>query len=236
MASPVAPRGQWVDTHGTIWIGGLRGLDRLKPAQLTRYLTEVKDTGWALCATKLGDMWVANVMGEVYSVSGRTRTLLHRAGDPLFSLACTDVGRAWFVNGSGIWSIDAGRVTALPRIAGVRQEFLRIVAASDHTLYATVPGAFEDGGGVWRYQDGQWTKLQGNGELGAGGYAAYVDRRDRLWIGYTNGRAILHSGNDTTVLIWQSGLRAVHAFLDVTRLFAAGTNGLAILRTHGSRC
>jgi signal transduction histidine kinase/ligand-binding sensor domain-containing protein len=228
-----ATRAVMVDTHGNIWIGGLRGLDRLKPAQLTRYLTEVKDTGWALCATKLGDMWVANVMGEVYSVSGPTRTRFHDAGDPIFSLACADVGRAWFVNGSGIWSIDAGRVTALPRITGARQrEFLRIVAASDHTLYATVTGAFENGAGVWRYTDGQWAKLQGDGELGAGGYSAYVDRRDRLWIGYTRGRAILHSANDTQMYSSGSpGLGYIHAFLETSHgLFAAGTNGLAIVR------
>jgi len=233
-----ATRAVMVDAQGDIWIGGLRGLDRLKPAQLTRYLTGVKTTGWALCASKLGEVWVADVMGDVYSVSARALTRVYHARDALFSLACADVGRAWFANGSGIWSVDDRRVTALPRISGARQgEFIRIVAASDHTLYATVPGALEDDGGVWRYQNGQWTKLHGGGELDVGGYSAYVDRRDGLWIGYTRGRAILHRGNETRMYpSGNPGLGDVHAFLETSHgLFAAGTNGLAVLRDEDSR-
>jgi signal transduction histidine kinase len=233
-----ATRAVMVDAQGDIWVGGLRGLDRLKPAQLTRYLPGVKTTGWALCASKSGEVWVADVTGDVYSESARTLTRVYHAADAVFSLACADVGRAWFVNGSGIWSVDNGHVTALPRISGARQsEFIRIVAASDHTLYATVPGALEDDGGVWRYQNGQWTKLHGGGELDAGGYCAYVDRRDGLWIGYTRGRTILHRENETRMYAsGNPGLGDVHAFLETSHgLFAAGTNGLAVLRQEDSR-
>jgi signal transduction histidine kinase len=233
-----ATRAVMVDAEGDIWIGGLRGLDRLKPAQLTRYLAEVKTTGWALCASKRGEVWAADVMGDVYSVSARALTRVYHAGDPLFSLACADVGRAWFANGNGVWSVDDGRVSALPRISGARQdEFIRIVAASDHTLYASVRGVLEDDGGVWRYQNSRWTKLHGGGELDAGGYSAYVDHRDGLWIGYTRGRAILHRGNQTRMYASGTpGLGDVHAFLETSRgLFAAGSNGLAVLRDQGSR-
>jgi signal transduction histidine kinase/ligand-binding sensor domain-containing protein len=228
-----ATRAVLVDAHGNIWIGTVRGLERLRPAHLPRYLSGVENDGWGVCATKRGDLWVASAIGEVYSVSAVAATRLHGAGDPLISLACADVGRAWFTNSRGVWSIDADRVAALPDIVGARpREFVKIVAASDHTLYATVVGASEDGGGVWRYRDGRWTRLQRDGELGAGGYSAYVDRRDRLWIGHARGRAILHDANDAKVFSsGDPGLGYVHAFLDTSHgLFAAGTEGLAVLR------
>ena len=136
-------------------------------------------------------------------------------------------------NNAGVWAVASGRLTALPQITGARRrEFIKIVAASDHTLYATVAGAFENGGGIWQYKDGRWTKLPRDGELGAGGYAAYIDRRDRLWIGSTSGRAILHTATGAQVFAsGEPGLGYVHAFLDTSRgLFAAGTNGLAVLR------
>lgn len=228
-----ANRAVMVDAHGDIWIGGLRGLDRLRPAQFERFLPETKTDGWGICATKRGDIWVANAIGEVYSVSGRAATRLHGAGDPLISLACADNGRAWFVNSRGVWSIIAGRVTALPHIAGARERaFIKIVAASDHTLYATVTGTLEKGGGVWRYKDDRWTTLQPGVELGGGGYTAYVDRRDRLWIGHAQGRAVLHSETDARMISsGDPGLGYVHAFLDTSHgMVAAGTNGLAVLR------
>jgi signal transduction histidine kinase/ligand-binding sensor domain-containing protein len=228
-----ATRAVMVDADGNIWIGGLRGLDRLRPAQLTRYLSGVKSDAWGICATKRGDLWVANAIGELYSVSGPAPIRLHGTGDPLISLACADRSRAWFVNSGGVWAIDAGRVAALPHIAGARpRALIKIVAASDDTLYATATGAFEDGGGVWRYKDSRWTMLQHDGELGAGGYSAYVDHRDRLWIGQARGRAILHSANDAQVFSsGDPGLGYVHAFLDTSHgLFAAGTNGLAVLQ------
>jgi signal transduction histidine kinase/ligand-binding sensor domain-containing protein len=228
-----ATRAVLVDADGNIWIGGLRGLDLLRPVRFPRYLSEVKTDAWGLCATTRGDMWAANAVGEVYSVSGPVATRLHGGGDPLISLACADVGRAWFVNSSGVWSIEAGRVAPLPPIAGARpRALIKIVAASDSTLYAMVTGALEDGGGVWRYGGGRWTRLQRDDEFGGDGYSAYVDRRDRLWIGHAEGRAVLHSANNEQVLSsGDPGLGYVHAFLDTSHgLFAVGTNGLAVLQ------
>jgi ligand-binding sensor domain-containing protein len=222
-----------VDGHGNIWIGGLRGLDRLRPAQLTRYLPAADANGWAVCASKRGEMWVANTRGDLYSVSGQALTTLPGFGAPLFSLACADGGHAWFVDNRGAWAVASGRITALPQIAGARRrEAIKILVASDHTLYATVAGRFENGGGIWQYKGDRWAKLPPDGELGAGGYAAYIDRRDHLWIGSTTGLAILHTAAGAQVFAsGKPGLGYVHAFLDTSRgLFAAGANGLAVLR------
>jgi signal transduction histidine kinase/ligand-binding sensor domain-containing protein len=228
-----AARAVIVDSHGNIWIGGSRGLDRLRPAQMTRYVPAVDASGWAVCASKQGDVWIANTRSELYSVSGQVPTSLPGFGAPLFSLACADGGHAWFVNNAGVWAVASGKLSALPQITGARpRQFIKVVAASDRTLYATVAGAFENGGGIWQYKGGRWAKLLRDGELGAGGYSAYIDRRDHLWIGSTNGRAILHTAIGAQVVAsGEPGLGYVHAFLDTSRgLFAAGANGLAVLR------
>ena len=229
-----AARAAMVDSHGNVWIGGLRGLDRLRPALLTRFVPTAEARGWTVCASKRGELWVANTRGELYSVRSQAPITSPETGEPLLSLACADDGHAWFVNGRGAWAVASGSVTALPQIAGARQrQPIKILAASDHTLYATVAGAFENGGGIWQYKDDRWTKLPGEGNLGAGGgYAAYIDRRDHLWIGYDSGRVILHTAAGAQVFeSGEPGLGNVHAFLDTARaLFAAGTNGLAVLR------
>jgi signal transduction histidine kinase/ligand-binding sensor domain-containing protein len=228
-----ATRAAIVDSHGNIWIGGLRGLDRLKPARMTRYVPTVDASGWAVCASNRGELWVANTRSELYSASGQLPASLPGFGAPLFSLACADGGHAWFVNNAGVWAVASGKLAALPPITGARRgQYTKILAASDGTLFATVAGAFDDGGGIWQYRGGRWAKLPPVGELGAGGYAAYIDRRDGLWIGSTNGRAILHTAAGAqAVSSGEPGLGYVHAFLDTSRgLLAAGANGLAVWR------
>ena len=230
-----ATRAVMVDSHGNIWIGGARGLDRLRPAQLTELTRHASAAGagaWGVCASKRGEMWAASSAGELYRVSARAGAPLLGMGDPLFSLACADGGHAWFANSRGVWAVASGRITALPPITGAHWAQIKVVAASDHTLYALVLGPAEAGNGVWQYRDGQWTKLPG-GELGAPGYAAYMDGRDRLWIGdKVSGRVILHTSAGTqTFASGEPGLGYVYAFLDTSRgLFAGGTNGMAVLR------
>jgi signal transduction histidine kinase/ligand-binding sensor domain-containing protein len=225
-----------IDQYGNIWTGGKRGLDRLRPAQLTRPLHATPDSRWTVCASEHGEVWAANTLGEIFSVTKRISPSLSSFREPLLSLACADGGYAWFVNSRGVWGVNSRGIAQLPPLTGPRRRALiKVVAASDHTLYAAVAGPNDDGGGIWRFQNKRWTKLPGEAELGAGGYGAYIDRRNRLWIGYSGGRAILHAEDGARVFpSGEPGLGHVYAFLDTSRgLFAAGTNGLA--RLHQSR-
>jgi ligand-binding sensor domain-containing protein len=217
-----------VDSHGNIWIGGVRGLDRLRPARLTRHSpADETAIGWSVCASKEGDVWIGSSNG-LQPVQGRERTWLTGVGD-LYSLACGEDSHAWFVDRNGVWAVASRKLTALPPITGVPPYGVtRVVVTSDQTLFATVSGPVAAGGGIWRFKSGSWTKLPG--ALGIAGFA-YVDRRDRLWIGYPWGRITLHTGtNPQEFSSGEPGLGRVTAFLDTTRgLFAAG-NGLAVLR------
>ena len=214
-----------VDSQGSIWIGGNRGLDRLRPAHLTPFT--VGDARWSVCSSKQGEVWIAKSNGLLQVFAPQQRWL-PGVGD-VYSVACADDGHAWFVDTKGVWAIASRHVTALPPIAGVRPYGVtRIVVASDFSVYATVSGAVENGGGIWRYNNGGWTRL--SGQLGVAGLA-YVDRQDRLWIGYPAGRITLHRESGSQEFSsGERGLGRVTAFLDTTHgLFAAG-NGLAVVR------
>jgi signal transduction histidine kinase/ligand-binding sensor domain-containing protein len=214
-----------IDSQGSIWIGGNRGLDRLRPAQLTPYTTA--DARWSVCSNQRGQVWITQSNG-LLPVFGSEPQWLPATGD-VYSVACANDGRVWFVDTKGIWMIASRQITALPSIAGVRPYGVtRIVLASDYSLYATVSGSIENGGGIWRYRDGRWTRLPG--ELAVAGFA-YLDKKDRLWIGYPAGRITLHR-ESTSQDFWsgEPGLGRVTAFLDTAHgLWVAG-NGLAILR------
>lgn len=229
-----AARELMFDLHGNLWIGGPRGLDRLRPAQLSRYVPAADAPFWAVCASKRGEVWLASSNGELYSVAAGARISLPRlTGERVHSVACADGGHAWFTKGGVAWAVVSGRIASLPPIEGIRPNgILKVLATSSHTFYATVSGEFEDGGGIWQFRSNRWVKLPHEGELGAGGYAAYIDRRDHLWIGYSAGRAIRHAAGDAQIFSsGEPGLGYVYAFLDGSRgLFAAGVNGLAVFR------
>lgn len=207
----------------------LAALDRLRPAQLTRHSPPDETAiGWSVCASKGGEVWIASSNG-LQAVQGRERTWLAGVSD-LYSLACADDSHAWFVDNKGVWAVASSKITGLPPIVGGVPPYgvTRVVVTSDHSLFATVSGPVASGGGVWQFHSGSWARL--SGELGVAGFA-YVDRRDRLWIGYPWGRITLHTGaNPQEFSSGEPGLGRVTAFLDTTRgLFAAG-NGLAVLR------
>jgi signal transduction histidine kinase/ligand-binding sensor domain-containing protein len=223
-----------IDAHGNIWIGGLRGLDRLKPARLTRHSPGAEASGWAVCGSQAGQVWVANTRGDLHPVFTNAPQLLRVGGSPLYSIACANDGHAWFANSQGVWAIASGTISPLPPIGGgIGRQPIRVLATTNHTLYAAVAASsFHHDGGIWQFRNGVWSKLPRDGELGLGGYAAYLDRRDRLWIGYTKGRAMLHTAAGAQMFTsGDPGLGYVHAFIETSRgLFAAGTNGLAVLR------
>jgi signal transduction histidine kinase/ligand-binding sensor domain-containing protein len=228
------PRSLLLDAHGNIWIGAQFGLDRLRPRQLPLSIASQPGATWGMCSTARGDTLISNTLGELYSVvQGKPMRLPYGIPAATRSFACTAIDRFWFVDRRGdIWSSDGGREMALPTIEGMRQwEFVKLVVASDHTLYVSVIGTADYEGSVWRYKENRWTQLQHGGVPDTGGHA-YVDRQDRLWIGTPDGRVILHDKNVSRMFSsGDPGLGIVHIFAETSHGFlAAGTNGLAFLR------
>ena len=220
-----------VDSHGNIWIGGARGLDRLRPLQLTPFDPSGDSARWTVCASKRGELWIANSSSQLYRMSRGVRTPVPGVGD-IYSISCADGDRAWFIDRDGVSAVASGTTATIPSIAGVRPyEMRQVVAAPDQTLYVNVTGLRENVGGIWRYKNHQWARLPGEGILGAHGLMLYVDSQNRLWTGWTDGRVIMHAGERAEVFSsGVPGLGWVWALLETSRGFFAAGNGLAVLR------
>jgi signal transduction histidine kinase len=221
-----------LDADGNIWVGGLRGLDRLRTAEFTAFRSRPQEDVWSVCASTQGELWILTRDGQLYQGAREARSPFPDVGDA-YSIACAPGGYAWLATAAGILEAHAGRIARLPNVPRIRPyQLMQVVAASDHTLYGLVSGTAGSGGGVWRYAEGQWARPPGEGVLGVEGAVMHVDWQDRLWIGQDEGRVTLLDENGSRLLSsGQPGLGHVFTVLQTTRgVFAAGTNGLAVLR------
>ncbi|HEX8271464.1 MAG TPA: triple tyrosine motif-containing protein [Longimicrobiaceae bacterium] len=217
------------DSDHNIWIGGRRGLERLRAPRLVPFRPGGMDGVWTLCAGARGDVFLSSTLGEVSRVAGGVvRRLPVTEGQ---GVSCGNDGVTRVFDARNLWEVHGERLQRVPLIPGLPPyELLQVVATSDHTLYAMVGGSPESFGGLWRSRDGRWSRVAAEGVLRGAGFTAYVDGRDRLWVGYNRGRIgrpldgrVLSSGTP--------GLGSVLAILETPHgLFAAGTYGLAVLR------
>ena len=215
-----------LDADGNIWAGGRRGLDRVRKAQLVRFLPGKPSNEWEVCAGKNGALWIAGD-NELYKASGGVPVLFsNKEGG--YKLYCADDGDVWLANHAGLRHVHADRLSPVPDVPGAPPDGVtQLAATSDHTLYATILSSV--GGGYWQYKSDKWTKV-GEGMPWMPVGVAYADSRDRLWTGHRDGLITLPLEN-RTLSSGDPGLGIVRAILDTSHgLLATGTNGVAVLR------
>jgi signal transduction histidine kinase/ligand-binding sensor domain-containing protein len=216
------------DADGSVWVGGRRGLDRFRPAQLTPFMPEFATSGWVVCANPQGEVWVASGHGLYKTTTnGAPKSIPGASGSYLF---CANNGDTWVVDSDGIAYVHADQLKRLPPIPGViPYGYTQVAPGPDDVLYATVhlaPAA----AGLWKFKDGQWTKLPSTGVPGRPALVAYVDSHARLWLGHRNGVIALPL-EDRVFSSGTPGLENVYALLESSHgMLAAGGNGLAVLR------
>ena len=224
-----SPTALLLDSDGNLWMGGRRGLGRLRAPRLVPFHTDSTSGRWTLCATPRGDVYATSV-GLLFSVSGGVTRRLPGA-DLIRGISCgaDGVARAW--RAGRLYEVRAGRLHPLPWVAGAHPYALnKLAALPDGTLYAFVGGDPAQWGGVWRFRDGAWTKHVARDVLARAGDGPYVDSRGRLWVGYNFGRVGLPL-EDRLYSSGRPGLDHVAVILETSRgHFAAGSNGLAVLR------
>jgi len=225
-----AERTLLLDAGGNIWVGGQRGLDRFRKARLTPFVARSPAGEWRVCADKEGDIWISSDTNQLYKVSAAITKSFPNVGD-IYLMICADDGDAWLVDHAGIWHAHADRISPVSPIPGSSPYAVHwIVASRDHTLFATLDDTARR---AWQYKDGRWSDLPGVRVADSTGFGEYMDSQDRLWVGYRDGVVRLplegrsfSSGNP--------GLGIVYSFLETSHgLFAAGLNGLAVLRGAG---
>jgi signal transduction histidine kinase/ligand-binding sensor domain-containing protein len=219
------------DADGNIWAGGFRGLDRLRIAQLTPFVSDTLAGTRSICTNSHGEVWIAstNAHSPLSKVVGRTHTTLPSPGD-VYHMACGNDRDVWLVDGDGIANVHDDKVSRIPKIPGMSgYGVTELATAPGHVLYASVsaPPAVA---GLWQFKEGQWRRFAGEGVFARGGLSLYVDSKNRVWSGYRNGIVGLPLEGNKTFLSGQPGLETVYAMLDTQLgMFAAGGNGLAIL-------
>ncbi|MET0230961.1 MAG: triple tyrosine motif-containing protein [Rhodanobacteraceae bacterium] len=224
--SATQTRALLVDSDGSIWAGGRRGLDRFRPAQLTPFLPEgvaEGDDGWSVCANAPREVWVSYVNGLFRQTDGAPLKDPNLYGAYLY---CARGGDVWLVNSRGIWDMRASPVAKLPDVPGfVPYAYKQVVSDSRGTVFASV-AAPASAPGIWKLEAGTWTQIAS----GRSPLYSYVDSQDRLWT----------TGEDAFIELPLERrrfpvdgfeLERVRTLLETPLgMFAGGGNGVAVLR------
>jgi signal transduction histidine kinase/ligand-binding sensor domain-containing protein len=224
--SATQTRALLVDSDGSIWAGGRRGLDRFRPAQLTPFLPEgvaEGDDGWSVCANMPGEVWVSYVNGLFRQTDGAPKKDPELYGAYLY---CSRGGDVWLVNSRGIWDLRASPAAKLPDVPGFAPyAYKQVVSDSRGTVFAAV-AAPASAPGTWKFEAGAWTQIA----AGRAPLYTYVDAQDRLW---TTGedafveRPLEHR----RIPVEGSGPEKVRTLLETPLgMFAGGGDGIAVLR------
>ena len=226
----------FLDANESVWVGGIRGLDRFAPATLVPAIPDAPAGEWVTCADQQGRVWMANSTGPLL-VTKNGRATKTKWGNHVSSVFCFADGQFFFMDSFGIATLKDARIYRLPLLAGHtgytdHYLFVGLVQMPDKTLVTSVGGANEHD--LWKFKDGKWERFLSDQEIPEV-TAMLVDSRGRLLLGHGNGEI---SAVEDQVLRRRStgspGMSAIAGFSDTSYgVFAHGRNGIAIDQGSG---
>jgi signal transduction histidine kinase len=220
------------DRSGDMWLGTPNGIERFQNPVLIKYvdrpLLDRLNIGLARDAD--GTIWIGNTRTPLLSVL-RGQTQEH--GPPLSHVITTlfpDAhGAVWIETSDGIVREAHDRLSKVDLPEG-------IPAWAPRQFFQIQPGeldAFIGTRGVIRLVDGKWSKLEMPGQPKEPPLSFFVDRQDRIWIGYVSGKVGMVE--KATGYVFPVGrdadLGSVDTFLESSEGFlCGGMNGIAIFK------
>ena len=223
------------DDNGSLWVGSDGGLnlvvdDRPSPfpgaggVSGVAVMAILEDTG--------GDLWLGTYGGGLKRFSaGDWSTITAADGlvsDVVYSLAQTPDGSLWIGTRAGLSRLTDNQLTSFRLADGLPQDVVRSIYADD----AGVVWVGTEGGGVARYENGQfqvhagWAELTSNQRM----INDFLPTDDGLWLGTSDGLVHLGSGGLTPVTSRQ-GLadEVVYRLLDDGRggIWMSGNKGIS---------
>jgi signal transduction histidine kinase/ligand-binding sensor domain-containing protein len=192
------------DREGDIWVGTEKGIDRFRHNHLVPVRLPARYTGLLLHAQADGNVSVAsaNARPMLEISGGRVRDLgiLSRIGS-----SCRDsLGVVWWGGIRGLWRQSGDALTQYPLPAGMAPEWIWEIFRSD------IPGAVWASigdHGLRHFDNGIWTDRRPPAGLPDRGPSASFRTADgSTWLGYTENRACLLSGDSVRAFYGRDGL------------------------------
>ena len=221
------------DVEGNIWAGTQEGLHRLMPHEVT----PLTNLGFvhAVQARADGSVWIGTARGLLLGeLNGRkrieTRQIL--TGHEVRALATAPDGTLWVATLEGIARLQADGRLAQPSLAGgmTPTQVRSLAMSADGTVWAADPDL-----GLLRVVADQVEAVRLHGDTQAAGVdLVHVDREDRLWLAFADGRIgrATHDGGLELV----AGDRQAQTFSFAEdrhgTLWIGGSDGLSRVR-HG---
>ena len=220
------------DRNGDMWLGTPNGIERFQSPILVRYvgrpLRDPLNIGLARDAQ--GTIWIGNSRLPLLSVrSGQTQ----EHGPPLARVITTlfpdSRGAIWIETSDGIVREAQNHLVKVNLPKG-------IPAWAPRQFFETKSGGLDVSigtHGVIRLVEGKWSKLEMPSQPKDPPLNFFVDRQDRIWIGYVGGKVGMVDNAAGYVFAVGSGadLGSIDTFLESSEgLLCGGMNGLAIFR------
>lgn len=218
------------DREGNIWTTSVKGLSRFSEPRVRRYLQDAPgfNPGWAgFAAADDGALWVTNRSVRPMSLRGDRITRHDDLGDFTCAVRADD-GALWFGGRGrlGRWSAGRYRAIGMPAESrGFEVQAIAVTRRGDVWVSIVRRGVFRWKGGAWTAYGG----VAGLPELTAVTLA--TDAADRVWFGYTDGRAAVLEGDQVTTFAGSNRLAVGNVtalFGKRTQQWAGGDFGLAV--------
>ena len=205
------------DREGSLWFGTAAGLDRFRENKVIAYSNKeglTSDQRLALASTRDGSVWLTSYTSNIVQRFRQGQI----ATSKLPAYSKSDTTRILSLQADGDSSILVGGSFRLAEVAEGNPSFIRVPdiekGAMVHAiardargdLWITVWGG-DEGGGVLRLRDGNWTDFRKRVHLPQ--YRCrvlYADPMGRLWLGFEDGKVAVHENEEFHVYSSKDGL------------------------------
>ena len=195
------------DHEGNIWVGTNLGLNRFHAAPFVReWRVPTSSTGYALAVDPSGSVWIASGT-QLFEAYGSRCDLVASLPSPIRSAYRDPRGILWFGTEESLVEVVDKKPKSLPLPASsqpIQYQYVHAMTSdSKHRILVAVINR-----GVLRLDNRQWDLSDSESQLPeATPTALWTDDAGRQWLGYDDGTAVLHAGNNTQVFGADQGLQ-----------------------------